>query len=145
MTTFNSAKGFASLQSPDQGGQFVSDVTNTPMGDSDYRLLLKAQIFSNTTAATVGDIELYGSTILGVPVEVVNSLYAITVQIPGRLSPVQKGIIRDTLEAAAGIAIDSVTFGSKTDSFRFDGPDGTGFGSLAESQDGSGFVRLLSA
>lgn len=139
------AKGFSSLQSPDQGGRFVTGVTNAPMDDFDYRFLLKAQIFANTTAATVEDIELYGTTVLQIPVTVVNSHTQISVQIAGRLSPVQQGIIRDTLQAAAGIGIDSISFGTSVDSFTFDGPSGTGFGSLAQPETGSGFTRLLSA
>lgn len=139
------AKGFSSLNSSDQGGGFVTDVTNAGMSDLDYRFLLKAQIFANTTAATVEDIERYGATILGTPVRVVNSHTSIGVQVAGRLTPVQKGIIRDTLQAAAGIAIESITFGVSSDSFTFDGPSGSGFGSLVEPEVGSGFARLLSA
>lgn len=138
------AKGFSSLDIPDQGGRFVSNVTNATLGDRDYRFLLKAQIFANTTAATVEDIEQYGSTVLNIPIRVVNSNYAISVQIVGKLTPVKKRIIHDTLEAAAGIAIDSITFGGTVDSFTFDGPVGTGFGSLAAPQVGDGFTRLLS-
>lgn len=136
-------KAFGSLPFPNFGGKFASITANVPMGDTDYRVLLRATIFSNTTAATVQDIERFGSAVLGVLVTVVNTHTQISVQIDGRVSPVQRKIIRATLEAAAGIGIDSFSFGTSPDSFTFDGPSGTGFGSLTDPQVGSGFTRLL--
>lgn len=138
-------KAFSSLGNPDQGGRFVGLTTNAFMGDQDYRVLLKAQIYANTTAATVEDIERYGETILGTPVTVVNTNIAISVQIAGRVSPVLRGVVKDTLEAAAGVRIDSISFGAAAaaDAFTFDGPSGTGFGAIGQPEVGSGFVRLL--
>lgn len=137
-------RSFGSLTVPDSGGKFAALTGNILMADGDYRILLRAAIFSNTTAATVPDIEVYGTAVLGFPVTVVNTLNQISIQISGRLSPVQRTIIRETLVAAAGIGIDSISFGTSPDSFTFDGPSGTGFGSLTDPQVGSGFARLLS-
>lgn len=135
-------KGFSSLQAPDSGGRFASLGTNTPMSDADYRVLLKATILRNTTAATVPDLEAYGEALIGAPVRVVNSLYEITIEIAGRLSPVLRGVVQDSMQAAAGIRIAAFTYGVAADAFRFDS-NGTGFGQIGTAQTGSGFARLL--
>ncbi|MBT8410692.1 MAG: hypothetical protein KJP02_02700, partial [Octadecabacter sp.] len=56
---------------------------------------------------------------------------------------VVRGIIQDTLQAAAGVRIDSFTYGARADAFQFDGGTGTGFGEIGTAQTGGGFTRLL--
>ena len=136
-------KAFSSLDAPDQGGRFAGLTTNQLMGDVDYRVLLRARILANTTAATIPDLEAYGTAVLGVPVRVVNGLGQISITVTGRLSPVIRGVFQETMQAAAGVGIISFTYGVSPDSFTFDGPGGTGFGATNQPKSGSGFARLL--
>ena len=136
-------KAFSSLDAPDQGGRFAGLATNQLMGDADYRVLLRARILANTTAATIPDLEAYGTAVLGVPVRVVNGLGQISITVTGRLSPVIRGVFQETIQAAAGVGIIDFVYGVAADAFTFDGPGGTGFGATDQPKSGSGFARLL--
>lgn len=136
-------KGFSGVVARDVGGQFSGLEPLTLMADRDYRLLLKAVIFNNNAGRTLIDIERYSKLLLGASATIVNGVGGIDVEIPVRLTRQQKKIIADTLNAAAGVRIRSLTFSLADRPFGFAGANNTGFGAVGVEQEGAGFVGLF--
>lgn len=136
-------KGFSGIRAKDVGGQFSGLNPITIMADPEYRFFLKAIIFNNNAGRTLIDIERYSELLLGAPATIVNGIGAIDIEIPVRLTRQQKRIIADTLNAAAGVRIRSLTFSLADRPFGFAGANNTGFGAVGVPQEGAGFVGLF--
>jgi hypothetical protein len=130
------------------GGPFASVADIPKMLDADYRKLLRATIYLNTSGASVPEIEFYGQFVLGIKVSVNNNFTLIDLVFTRPLTLQEKAIIEATLLPAAGIAIGAFVVETDPDSdipdgFGFAGLDTlTGFGTAGEPQTGSGFARL---
>ena len=113
------------------------------MSDPDYRELLRAAIFANTSGASVPELEFYGQFVLGANVTIVNGFTEIDLEFPRRLTTQERAIIDETLLPAAGIRIRSVKVAFGEGAFGFAGnPANTGFGAIGEDQIGAGFARV---
>ena len=113
------------------------------MEDPDYRELLKAVIFLNTSGASVPELEFYGRFVLGVTVTVVNGFTEIDLEFAKRLTIQERAIIDATLLPAAGIRVRTVKVAFGEGAFGFGGnPANTGFGAIGEDQIGAGFARV---
>jgi hypothetical protein len=126
-----------------EGAPFRGIDPSLRMDDPDYRELLKAVIFLNTSGATVPELEFYGSFVLGVTVTIVNGFTAIDLEFAKRLTVQERAIIDATLLPAAGIRIGNVKIANGEGAFGFSGnPNNTGFGAVGEDQTGAGFARV---
>jgi hypothetical protein len=130
------------------GGPFASLSDIPKMTDADYRKLLRATIYLNTSGASVPEIEFYGQFVLGIKVSVNNNFTGIDLVFTRPITLQERAIIEATLLPAAGIAINAFVVETDPDT---DIPDGfgfaglatlTGFGTVGEPQVGSGFARL---
>ena len=118
-----------------EGAPFRGIEALPSMTDPDYRELLRATIFLNTSGASVPELEFYGQFVLGVTVTVVNGFTKIDLEFPRRLTIQEQAIIDATFLPAAGIRKRAVKYASGEGAFGFVGNDrNTGFSGF----DGSG-------
>lgn len=104
--------GFSGIGRPDVGGRFqgVNGLIIGPMQDPDYRLLLKATIFSNSADSTIDAIAQYITFVLGEPPQIDNGIGFIDITYPYAVSNVQRRILIDQMPIAAGIRIQGEYF-----------------------------------
>lgn len=114
------------------------------MIDSEYRVLLKARIFLNTSGASIPEIEKYSQLVLGESAQVLNGFTSIDLTFFRPLTAVEQTIVTETLTAAAGIKIRFLSYSLGPNPFGFFGnPNNSGFGGLSFPPEGDGFVALL--
>ena len=131
------------VQRNSEGAPFRGIEELPAMSDPDYRELLRAAIFANTSGASVPELEFYGQFVLGVTVTVVNGFTEIDLEFPRRLTTQERAIIDETLLPAAGIRIRAIKVAFGEGAFGFAGnPANTGFGAIGEDQIGAGFARV---
>lgn len=114
-----------------EGGAFGGIVDAPPMSDEDYRVLLRATIFLNTSGASVPELEFYGGFVLGFDVRVVNGFTQIALELDEAPSPAALETILQTLLPAAGIGITHISATDGPGGFGFDGAPNTGFTAVA--------------
>lgn len=99
--------GFSGIGRDDIGGRFqgVDGLVIGSMPDSDYRLLLKATIFSNYADSTIDAVAQYITFVLGNPPQIETGIGFIDITYPFALSSAQRRIILDQIPVAAGIRV----------------------------------------
>ena len=152
----NTEKGFAGAGDNTTGGHFVGFiprknfingafiglVAGAKLSDPEYRLLLKAIIFSNVSGGTIPELERFLKLAFGAPSNVLNGFTFIDIQFPKPLLQAEQVIIKKTLKPAAGIRVRNFSYATGPDAFGFDGGN-SGFGSVGQIQEGSGFCKLF--
>lgn len=126
-----------------EGAPFKGEEELPALPDPDYRELLKAAIFLNTSGASVPELEFYGRFVLGTTLTIVNGFTAIDLEVSRRISVQERAIIDATLLPAAGIKIRETKIAKGEDAFSMVGSaNGVGFGAVGEEQIGAGFARI---
>lgn len=104
--------GFSGIGREDIGGRFqgVDGLVIGPMPDADYRLLLKATIFSNYADSTVDAVAQYITFVLGQSPLIDPGIGFIDITYPYAVSGVQRRILLEQIPIAAGIRIGNEFF-----------------------------------
>lgn len=105
-------QGFSGIGRADIGGRWqgVDGFLIGAMPDSDYRLLLKATIFSNYAGSTIDALGQYITFVLGQAPEIDLGIGFVDITYPYSVSNVERRILLDGLPLAAGIRVGNEYF-----------------------------------
>jgi hypothetical protein len=105
-------QGFSGIGRADIGGRWqgVDGLIIGAMPDADYRLLLKATIYSNYAESTIDALGQYITFVLGQSPEIDPGIGFVDITYPFAVSNVERRILLDGLPLAAGIRVGNEYF-----------------------------------